>query len=473
LTIINKVLNGNFDTNSLAPWDSLNAVLDPSQSHTGYFCALLTGETTYSFISQTISVKPEQNFEFLCSLSHIAASPNVPNPQINIYVSYLDSNQQFINYGLIQKVLVGHLPGNSDGNQWLEIYKTTLLAPASAVQAVVLIETVPKAGTSSVLVDDVALLLIPAIPGCIEPPPSATRIVYVNKAGNDATADGSECFPFLTVTSAMASITDASPTNRYEISIGPGTFSEPLIHLKANVQLVGASTLLTRLDIPFDINDPTWNGNLNVDNRSGFADLALLQGPLDFDFTKNTSTPSTGRLFFVSVNISPTPVFTGNSTFLSQINIRDCQLFGGYTQNGSNVYMFASYVGGVPLPLPQPAITINSIVPYDTQVHLIGGGTDGDVIVNAPPGTVPIDPFDLLSFAIKGNLTINGVNARSRATVDSIPIRTRVTGSALIERLNDANGLGYLPGNPGDWAAPLPTTVQEALDRIAAKIAPV
>ncbi|MEH7029734.1 exosporium leader peptide-containing protein, partial [Bacillus wiedmannii] len=35
-------------------------------------------------------------------------------------------------------------------------------------------------------------------PGCIEPLPIFTQIVYVNKAGNDATADGSECAPFLT-----------------------------------------------------------------------------------------------------------------------------------------------------------------------------------------------------------------------------------------------------------------------------------
>jgi hypothetical protein len=40
----------------------------------------------------------------------------------------------------------------------------------------------------------------PPGPGCIEPLPIATQIVYVNKAGNDATADGSECKPFLTVT---------------------------------------------------------------------------------------------------------------------------------------------------------------------------------------------------------------------------------------------------------------------------------
>lgn len=69
-------------------------------------------------------------------------------------------------------------------------------------------------------------------PGCIEPLPIFTQIVYVNKAGNDATADGSECAPFLTVTAAMASIADAiapfpdplNLTKRYAISIGPGNY---------------------------------------------------------------------------------------------------------------------------------------------------------------------------------------------------------------------------------------------------------
>jgi hypothetical protein len=122
------------------------------------------------------------------------------------------------------------------------------------------------------------------------------------------------------------------------------------------VQLVGTNHLLTRLAIPFDINDPSWNGNLNVDNRSGFADLSLLTGLLDFDFTTNTITPSTGRLFFVSVNISSTLDFTGNTT---------------------------------------------------------------------------------------------------------------------IEYLDDATGLGYTPTNSANWDDPDPTTVQEALDRIAALIGPI
>jgi hypothetical protein len=277
----------------------------------------------------------------------------------------------------------------------------------------------------------------------------------------------------------MASITDASPTKRYAISIGPGTYTESLIHLKANVQLVGTSTLLTRLAIPFDINDPSWfeTGFIN-DNRSGFVDLTLLTGPLDFNFQIASS--FSGKLFFVSVNITPTPVFTALTTSVNQVNIRDSMLSAGYTQNGINMVMFASFVSS-------GNITINSQATTDAQVNLVGGGINGNVIINVQSGHIPIDPLNLTSFAItenifnpfpnSGRLIVNGVNnviTRVRATVDSIPIRSRVTligTNTFLVRVDDAFGLAYTPTNPGNWIAPPPTTVQEALDRIAAKLA--
>lgn len=319
----------------------------------------------------------------------------------------------------------------------------------------------------------------PPGPGCVEPLPIATQIVYVNKAGNDTIADGSECFPFLTVTAAMASIIDATPSKRYAISIGPGSYIEPLIHLKANVQLVGTSTLLTRLSIPFDINDPSWfETGFQNDNRSGFVDLTLLSSPLDFNFV--TASSFSGKLFFVSVNMTPAPIFTALTTSVNQVNIRDSMLSTGYIQNGINMFMFSSFVSS-------GNIIINSQLTTDTQVNLVGGGINGNIIINVQSGHIPIDPLNLTSFAItenifnpfpnSGSLIVNGVNnvtTRVRATVDSIPIRTRVTlvgtGTSLI-RVDDAFGLAYIPGNPANWVDPDPTTVQEALDRIANIIA--
>lgn len=325
--------------------------------------------------------------------------------------------------------------------------------------------------------------------GCIEPIPTATRIVYVNKAGDDSTADGSECFPFLTVTAAMASITDAiapfpdpnNLTKRYAISIGPGQYIEDLIHLKANVQLVGTSALLTRLQIPFDIDDPSWfDSNFSADPRSGFVDLSLLSGPLDFNF--QTANSVSGRLFFVDVNISPTPTFTALSTAVNQVNIRDSLLSNGYIQNGINMSMFGSWVSG-------GNIVINSQSTTDTQVNLVGGGINGNLIINVQSGHIAIDPLNLTSFAItenlfnpfpnSGALIVNGVNnviTNVRATSDSIPIRQRVTlvgsGTNLI-RVDDAFGVAYTPNNIADWSGISPITVQGALDRIAATIGPI
>lgn len=157
-------------------------------------------------------------------------------------------------------------------------------------------------------------------------------------------------------------------------------------------------------------------------------------------------------------------------------------LSAGYTQNGINMVLFASFVSS-------GDIIINSQATTDTQVNLVGGGINGNVVINVQPGHIPIDPLNLTSFAItenilnpfpnSGRLIVNGVNnviTRVRATVDSIPIRSRVTlvgTSTSLVRVDDAFGLAYTPANPRDWVAPPPTTVQEALDRIVASIGPV
>jgi hypothetical protein len=117
---------------------------------------------------------------------------------------------------------------------------------------------------------------------------------------------------------------------------------------------------------------------------------------------------------------------------------------------------------------------------------LVGGGINGNIIINVQSGHIPIDPLNLTSFAItenifnpfpnSGRLIVNGVNnvnTRVRATVDSIPIRSRVTlvgtNTSLI-RVNDAFGLAYTPTVPADYDPPIPTNVQEALDQLAARV---
>lgn len=311
-----------------------------------------------------------------------------------------------------------------------------------------------------------------------------SRVVYVSKAGNDATGDGSQSAPFFTISQAMFEITDASVVKRYEINIGPGTYTEPTLHVKANVQLVGASPLLTIINSDVDINDPSWTGSVLDDFRSGFVDLTFLRG-MNFDFALVDSFG--GKLFFenITTNNIFVPVFTAISTNVNEVHIRNSLLANGYTQNGINMEMFSSFVSG-------GNITVNTHTASNTQVLLVGGGiavtnsapASGNIIINSFPGDGPIDTFKLLNFsisgdnaAIGGNIIVNNTGPALviDATVDSLPIQSKITltGLTTIRRLNDAFGLAYTPDTPANWVGLPPTTVQEALDRIAAFIGPV
>ncbi len=73
--------------------------------------------------------------------------------------------------------------------------------------------------------------------------PVQTQIVYVSKGGNDGTATGSLALPFLTVKAAVDSIVDSSPTKAYVVTIGPGEYEEADFTLPVNVNLSAVPTV--------------------------------------------------------------------------------------------------------------------------------------------------------------------------------------------------------------------------------------
>jgi hypothetical protein len=117
------------------------------------------------------------------------------------------------------------------------------------------------AGASSTFIiqsiDPIAWTVLNTIAGGTPAPPTASEIIYVNKAGDDATGDGSFVRPFLTVQAALASITDGAVAKRYVVEIGPGIYTGT-IHMKAFVSLHGSGTTVTTLDCDIDIVDPSW-----------------------------------------------------------------------------------------------------------------------------------------------------------------------------------------------------------------------
>ena len=96
-------------------------------------------------------------------------------------------------------------------------------------------------------------------PGADAPLPP--HVVRVAPAGGD----------FTTVSAALASITDATPTKRYEIRIDPGVYVEPEgITLKNNVDIVGSGAAFTTITSPLldDFEGTVFaTGTVNADVR--------------------------------------------------------------------------------------------------------------------------------------------------------------------------------------------------------------
>ncbi|MCP3140355.1 hypothetical protein [Pyxidicoccus xibeiensis] len=79
--------------------------------------------------------------------------------------------------------------------------------------------------------------------GSTPPPTGSGRVYHVSKSGNDATGDGTEAKPFLT----LARAADQVPADQgHTIKVGPGTFHESRqVNLKQKVNLVGSGVGVT------------------------------------------------------------------------------------------------------------------------------------------------------------------------------------------------------------------------------------
>jgi len=152
--VSNRMTNGGFETGGLPPWIGMHASITPYQSHSGYYAVVLTGGSTNSFIYQFTSVQPGEQFEFVASLSKSSAGTS---PPVSLSVIYYDDAYRYLGYGMILNIAAGELPDAST-NSWKEVYHTTTPEPTGTTQALIVVNKLPFAGSTAVLVDDVALL---------------------------------------------------------------------------------------------------------------------------------------------------------------------------------------------------------------------------------------------------------------------------------------------------------------------------
>lgn len=263
-------------------------------------------------------------------------------------------------------------------------------------------------------------------------PITSTFLVYVDKSGSDSTGSGEPNNPYLTISHALTQCTFASSSQRVEILVGPGDYSNN-ISLIANVQIVGQDAISTLITGTMDINDSSWN-NSN-DNRSGFQNMALI-GAQTFDFTTQSSVA--GKLYIYNCRVGGDTVIVAYNS-INHLQLDDCTFFGGFDQTGTTTLFNACcFIGG-------SAINLNSTSLSNTEMDFYGGATIGDVTATFTSGNSVV--LGLYGFCIAGNLALNGSNCTCYASTNSLPSnKPTISAGATLNYVNYAQDFGaYTP----------------------------
>jgi hypothetical protein len=253
-------------------------------------------------------------------------------------------------------------------------------------------------------------------------------MVYVEKSGSDITGNGTIAQPYLTIPYALSTITDASPTKRYAILLGPGTYPDNF-NLKANVFIVGTSYFITRITGTITINDPTWA--VAGDNRSGFMNVSLSGPAITMDFT--TQSANEGKLYFTTVTINNLISFIAYSS-INQVFMTNSYLFAGFSQLGISMVL-----SGVSI-LNAGPITINSTVTPNTVpaiVEAFSGSCDGTASITSQGGITTT--VNLYNFFCAGLNISGGATTTVNATISSVPVGYVLGVGATLTNLTPAS----------------------------------
>jgi hypothetical protein len=272
-------------------------------------------------------------------------------------------------------------------------------------------------------------------------------VVYVEKGGNDETANGSLARPFSTIMGALNSITDASVTKRYVIKVAPGAYSETNLKLKAGVFIVGESRDTVRITSSSPITlDSSFSGS--GDHRSGFQQCIVISA-CDFDWS--TVTSAAGKLFFNEVSFSSTVRMYGHNNAIAQAQFNSCTFFAKLTVSGINVGTHTNCFHFSTIDLLQHpnggmATVLNA-----------AGGNVGSILIQTT-----VNDFNRRCSLFARNffcdaMTVDGPSSYADGTISSFPKTgaTKVNGGNIVQ-LNEISHSRFAPNesnahNLGDW----------------------
>lgn len=294
--------------------------------------------------------------------------------------------------------------------------------------------------------------------------PTFSQSVYVNSGGSDVLGDGSNTNPFATVGKAMSSIMDASATKKYSIEVGSGRYSEVSLDLKPWVFIIGRFYEDSYLSITGGSKQMGLDaGFANGGNRAGLLNLYLNAGTgLFWNLTSIGGEPTPSAVLAIqNCWIGGNVVLVGRYQGIDFLETEGTDIFGSVIFDsvsiqsqqllvGSDYSLWTSYSG-------------------DSGTH-IGTNVGGVMIIDSLTSGLPQShTFSASSFSF-GGLTLNGESvsvALDAISVPPPPIFSILNG-AQVQLLTFANAIAYTPGNSTSWSNPPPTTIQDAIDRLAA-----
>ena len=253
------------------------------------------------------------------------------------------------------------------------------------------------------------------------------QTVYVAKNGNDATGNGGEHAPYLTLQAALSSINDASATKRYIIKVKSGSYTETgVVSLKANVFVVGEHKDAVRIGATSFGLHSSFSGS--ADNRSGFAN-AILMNACDFNWA--TVTSAAGKLYFSDVAFNGAVSLYGHNNATAQAAFHGCMFYSTFTISGINVGTHRNNIhyGNITLNQHPNGGMVTSLV------------ADGGTCSGTVTATASVNDFTrrcsifARSFYME-YLTVNGPSAYCDLTDNSVP--------RDIARVTKSNGAGIV-----------------------------
>jgi len=314
------------------------------------------------------------------------------------------------------------------------------------------------------------------------PLPAATFTIVVNKGGNDATGDGTDEKPFLTIAHAMTVATSISPTFDQPalIQVGPGGYTENLVW-PPNVIVSGldASTLGFFLNGSITLNHALWVAAGATNLVLGGLDACEVGSNVTLDFTGVNAGGFFGQFFFgaktnVDGNLSVTGDTTGvvgalfiiqtgstiggTAAFVGASVETNLTLFGGATSFASSATVVTSWqsfgdvINGI-------ALSINASAGQNVNVNLIGTGAGAGTTLTLTDGGGGVTSFTATAGGIPSTVTLVGGAAPPVPASPLVGLNSKnATGAAApVGAVATADGASGITWTPAAFPFSLPS----------------